>query len=46
MPVFDGRSADEIIGYDEQGLPTGWSSTLRPWLQSSAGSPTAPGIWS
>lgn len=22
MPVLDGRSADEIIGYDEHGLPT------------------------
>jgi antitoxin VapB len=21
MPVYDGRSADEIVGYDEHGLP-------------------------
>lgn len=23
-PVLDGRSADEIIGYDENGVPSSW----------------------
>ena len=24
LPVRDARGADEILGYDEQGLPRGW----------------------
>ena len=31
LPVIDERSADEIIGYDDQGVPRGWWSTHRRW---------------
>jgi antitoxin VapB len=24
LPILDGRSADEILGYDDQGLPGRW----------------------
>jgi len=27
LPVLDPRSADEILGYDEHGLPGRWWST-------------------
>lgn len=30
MPVYDRQSADEIIGYDEHGLPTQLSPPNRP----------------
>lgn len=34
LPVLDNRSADEIIGYDEYGLPNSRSSTLRQLSRS------------
>lgn len=30
LPVRDVRTADEILGYDEQRLPRSWSSTWTP----------------
>ena len=34
LALLDGRAPDDILGYDEQGLPTRSSSTPRRWYRS------------
>jgi antitoxin VapB len=43
LPVKDDRAADEILGYDENGLPGWWSSTPLGCLLSSRMSRNAAG---